>query len=176
MAQKISKDRVFLIKFWHYIRVKATYIHFLHCVNSKNTCVRYNLASYIQWHTLFINSSKYNFQMFSNACGSSKIVLQAIDEQSISLDILRRKMYDKNRRDPTHFRCIPLEKGPKNFRPEYCFHLRCFHAEYGDFFALFLEDPAGYGGRNLRPGKSILFYIYNVSNTKARKIKSYDCK
>ncbi len=47
MAQKISKYRVFLIKFRHYIRVKATYIHLLYCVNSKDTCVRYNSTSSI---------------------------------------------------------------------------------------------------------------------------------
>ncbi len=80
MAQKISKYRVFLIKFQHYIRVKATYIHLLHCVNSKDTYVRYNSTSSIQWHTQILDTLKYNFQMFSSACGSSKIVLQAIDE------------------------------------------------------------------------------------------------
>jgi hypothetical protein len=47
MTQKISKYRVFLIKFRHYIRVKATYIHLLHCVDSKDTCVRYNSTSSI---------------------------------------------------------------------------------------------------------------------------------
>jgi hypothetical protein len=41
----------------------------------------------------------------------------------------------------------------KKFRPEYCFHFRCFPAGYGDFSAPFLQDPAGYGGRNLRPGE-----------------------
>jgi hypothetical protein len=61
MAQKISKYRIFLIKFRHYIRVKATYIHLLHCVNSKDTCARYNWTSSIQWYTLFIGSLKYNF-------------------------------------------------------------------------------------------------------------------
>ena len=90
MAQKISKYRVFLIKFRHYIRVKATYIHLLHCVNSKDTCVRYNSTSSIQWHTQILDTLKYNFQMFSSACGSSKIVLQAIDEQSMPLDRARR--------------------------------------------------------------------------------------
>ena len=29
---------------------------------------------------------------------------------------------------------------------------RCFPARYDDFSAHFLQDPAGYGGRNLRPG------------------------
>jgi hypothetical protein len=43
----------------------------------------------------------------------------------------------------------------KKFRPEYCFHFRCFPAGYGDFSAPFLQDPAGYGGRNLRPGYSL---------------------
>ncbi len=38
------------------------------------------------------------------------------------------------------------------FQPEYCFHFRCFPAGYNDFSAPFLQDPAGYGGRNLRPG------------------------
>ncbi len=94
MAQKISKYRVFLIKFRHYIRVKATYIHLLHCVNSKDTCVRYNSTSSIQWHTQILDTLKYNFQMFSSACGSSKIVLQAIDEQSIPLDRARRVVSD----------------------------------------------------------------------------------
>ncbi len=61
MAQKISKYRVFLIKFRHYIRVKSTYIHLLHCVNSEDTCVRYASTSSIQWYTLFIDSLKYNF-------------------------------------------------------------------------------------------------------------------
>jgi hypothetical protein len=44
----------------------------------------------------------------------------------------------------------------KKFPPEYCFHFRCFPAGYGDFSAPFLQDPAGYGGRNLRPGLSII--------------------
>jgi hypothetical protein len=81
---------VFLIKFQHYIQVKATYIHLLHCVNSKDTCVWYNSTSSIQWHTQILDTLKYNFQMFSSACGSSKIVLQSIDEQSIPLDRARR--------------------------------------------------------------------------------------
>jgi hypothetical protein len=94
MAQKISKYRVFLIKFQHYIRVKATYIHLLDCVNSKDTCVRYNSTSSIQWHTQILDTLKYNFQMFSSACGSSKILLQAIDEQSIPLGKARRVVSD----------------------------------------------------------------------------------
>jgi hypothetical protein len=105
--------------------------------------------------------------------------------------IPRTKTYGRNRRDPAHFRHIPLEhtgntledgssipaetfskfflmisdRFPqestgnsqefigKKFRPEYCFHFRCFPAEYGDFSAPFLQDPAGYGDRNLRPGE-----------------------
>jgi hypothetical protein len=38
---------------------------------------------------------------------------------------------------------LPL---PKDFR--------CFPAGYGDFPVSFLQDPAGYDGRNLRPGWS----------------------
>ena len=48
----------------------------------------------------------------------------------------------------------------KKFRPEYCFHFRCFPAGYGDFSAPFLQDPAGYGGRNLRPGYSLHFISF----------------
>ena len=45
----------------------------------------------------------------------------------------------------------------KKFPPEYCFHFRCFPAGYGDFSAPFLQDPAGYVGRNLRPGQHCFF-------------------
>jgi hypothetical protein len=48
----------------------------------------------------------------------------------------------------------------KKFPPEYCFHFRCFPAGYGDFSAPFLQDPAGYGGRNLRPGLKLIKNIY----------------
>ena len=105
-------------------------------------------------------------------------------------------MYGRNRRDPAHFRCIPLERTGntgrwkqyssrnfhgffsmisdrfppestgnsqefigKKFPSEYCFHFRCFPAGYGDFSAPFLQDPAGYGGRNLRPGKNIDIFV-----------------
>ncbi len=107
----------------------------------------------------------------------------------------RRKMYGRNRRDPAHFRCIPLEctrrwkqyssrnflgffpmisdRFPqestgnsqefigKNFPPEYCFHFRCFPAGYSDFSAPFLQDPARYDGRNLRPGITVRSKIVN---------------
>jgi hypothetical protein len=39
MVQKISRYNIFVMKFWHHIRIKADYIHFLYCVNSENTCV-----------------------------------------------------------------------------------------------------------------------------------------
>jgi hypothetical protein len=43
-------------------------------------------------------------------------------------------------------------KNPKNFRPEYCFHVP---VSSGDFPASFLQDPGGSGGRNHRPGNTI---------------------
>ena len=49
-------------------------------------------------------------------------------------------------------------KNPENFRSEYCFHFRCFHAGSGDVPASFLQDPVGSGSRNLRPGKYLLQY------------------
>jgi hypothetical protein len=50
----------------------------------------------------------------------------------------------------------------KKFRPEYCFHFRCFPAGYGDFSAPFLQDPAGYGDQNLRPGLVKLIFIHSM--------------
>jgi hypothetical protein len=94
MAQKISKYPVFLIKFRHYIRVKATYIHLLHCVNSKDTCVRYNSTSSIQWYTLFIDSLKYNFWTAICARKHLKIVLRSIEDLSMPLDMARRVVSD----------------------------------------------------------------------------------
>jgi hypothetical protein len=43
--------------------------------------------------------------------------------------------------------------------------LRCFPAGYVDFPASFLQDPAGFSGRNLRPGK----FTQSISITKQRK-------
>jgi len=40
---------------------------------------------------------------------------------------------------------------PRNFR--------CFPTGYGDFSASFLQDPAGYGGRNLRSGLIIVSVV-----------------
>jgi hypothetical protein len=54
----------------------------------------------------------------------------------------KTKTHGRNRRDPVHFPRIPLEltgntpeKNPKNFRPEYCFHFRCFSVGYDGFSA-----------------------------------------
>jgi hypothetical protein len=94
MVQKIPKYRIFLIKFRHHIRVRAAHIHLLHCVNSKNTCVRYNSTSSTQWHTLFINSLKYNFWTATYAWKHQKIVLLGIDDLSMPLDRACRVVSD----------------------------------------------------------------------------------
>ncbi len=45
----------------------------------------------------------------------------------------------------------------KKFQPEYCFHFRYFPEGCGNFSAHFLQEPAGYGGRNLRHGSENAF-------------------
>ena len=94
MAQKISKYCIFLMKFWQNIRVKAAHIQFLHCVNSENTCVLYNSMSSIQRHSQIFDSSKFNFQIFSRAIISSKIILGPIEDLSMPLDRAHRVVSD----------------------------------------------------------------------------------
>ncbi len=54
-------------------------------------------------------------------------------------------------------------KNPDDFRPEYCFHFRCFPAGSDGFLTSFLQDPAGSGGRNLRLGKLVEIKQHLVS-------------
>jgi hypothetical protein len=52
---------------------------------------------------------------------------------------------------------------PRNFR--------CFPTEYGDFSASFLQDPAGYGGRNLRPGYT--YWIDDVNKSSSTILNEF---
>ncbi len=95
MAQKISKYCIFLMKFWQHIRLKAAHIH---CVNSKNTCVRCNSMSSIQRYVQIFDSSKYDFQMIFRFCLkpsiSPKIIVWAIEDLNIPLDRAHRVTLD----------------------------------------------------------------------------------
>jgi hypothetical protein len=80
MVPKIPKYCLFLLKFWHPIRVITPPIRPETCSKRSNACFKYNSTSSIQWYAQISHSSNYDFWWnYSNR------VLISLTSESISI-------------------------------------------------------------------------------------------